>query len=440
MKFKSGIFLRSFLPLLIILLLTTVSCKDEKDEKLPLLKLKKTIFEDKLNITGSVEPEKSTVMSSPDEFDATIVYLVENGKQVKEGDVVCILENKDLENSYDQFLIEVENAAARREKSIADMKLSYALLEAQVKSLDAQTQISNLDSLQLKYLSPNQKKIKELELQKAAIEKDRLVKKLKAQQLINNAQMKRLEFEVMSWENRIKDADDWISKLTIKARQSGVASRAESQLNGLEIKEGDQIWSGAPLVRIPDLTKMKVNLLASEAEYKRMQLNDPVELTFDAMPGNKGWGKITKKAPVGKPVARDSKVKVFEMEASVDSSLKIPAQGYTANCKVILKQIKDTIVVPQVAIFDVDSRKMVYVKIKNGFEGRQVLTGETSPNDAVIIKGLKGNETISLMKPATSSIKRNTYLPKAILNKQKIKNSSGKASLKKPEKEKIINK
>src|SRR5574344_551940 len=102
MKFKSGIFLRSFLPLLIILLLTTVSCKDEKDEKLPLLKLKKTIFEDKLNITGSVEPEKSTVMSSPDEFDATIVYLVENGKQVKEGDVVCILENKDLENSYDQ--------------------------------------------------------------------------------------------------------------------------------------------------------------------------------------------------------------------------------------------------------------------------------------------------------------------------------------------------
>ena len=172
MKFKSGIFLRSFLPLLIILLLPTVSCKDEKYEKLPLLKLKKTIFEDKLNITGSVEPEKSTVMSSPDEFDATIVYLVENGKQVKEGDVVCILENKDLENSYDQFLIEVENAAARREKSIADMKLSYALLEAQVKSLDAQTQISNLDSLQLKYLSPNQKKIKELELQKAAIEKD----------------------------------------------------------------------------------------------------------------------------------------------------------------------------------------------------------------------------------------------------------------------------
>lgn len=440
MKFKSGILLQSLLPLLIIILLTAVSCKDDKDEKLPLLKLKKTIFEDKLNITGSVEPERSTVMSSPDEFDATIVYLVENGKHVEEGDVVCILENKDLENSYDQFLIEVENAAARREKSIADMKLSYALLEAQVKSLDAQTKISNLDSLQLKYLSPNQKKIKELELQKAAIEKDRLDKKLKSQQLINNAQMRRLEFEVMSWENRIKSADDMMLKLTIKARQSGVASRAESQLNGLEIKEGDQIWSGSPLVRIPDLTKMKVTILASEAEYKRMQMNDLVEFTFDAMPGNKGWGKITKKAPVGKPVARDSKVKVFEMEASVDSSLKIPAQGYTANCKVILNQIKDTIVIPQVAIFDVESRKMVYVKIKNGFEGRQVLTGVTSPNDAVIIKGLKGNETISLMKPSSSSIKRNTYLPKAILNKQKENKPSGKASVKKSEKEKTKNK
>jgi hypothetical protein len=56
---------------------------------------------------------------------------------------------------------------------------------------------------------------------------------------------------------------------------------------------------------------MKVMISASEGNYKRINVSDFVEYSFDAMPENKAWGKITKKAPVGQPVSENSKVKFF---------------------------------------------------------------------------------------------------------------------------------
>lgn len=108
------------------------------------------------------------------------------------------------------------------------------------------------------------------------------------------------------------------------------------------------------------------------------------EITFDAMPGNKAWGKITRKSPIGQPVARGSKVKTFEVEASVDSSLTIPTPGLSARCNVIVKRIKNAVVIPQLAIFDEDSSKVVYVKSKSGYEKRKVTTGASSPSRTVI--------------------------------------------------------
>jgi hypothetical protein len=147
------------------------------------------------------------------------------------------------------------------------------------------------------------------------------------------------------------------------------------------------------------------------------------------MPGNSAWGKILKKAPIGQPISKDSKVKVFEIEASVDSSKIIPEPGLTANCKVIIKRIKDTIVVPQIAIFDVDSMKVVYVKKSDGYEKRQVLLGATSPKNAVIAKGLSGVESISLIKPSSSRIKNSKLLPDTIKKKSPSVNRTKKTSL-----------
>jgi multidrug efflux pump subunit AcrA (membrane-fusion protein) len=135
------------------------------------------------------------------------------------------------------------------------------------------------------------------------------------------------------------------------------------------------------------------------------------------MPENKAWGKITKKAPVGQPISTDSKVKFFEIEATVDSFIVIPGPGLSAECRVILKRVPEAIVIPQIAIFEEDSMKVVYVKTKNGFELRQIETGVSSPKEAVITKGLAKDERIALSKPQIAIINQKKLLPDSTTKK-----------------------
>ncbi len=377
-------------------------------------------FENALVVDGYTEPVRSTSLSCPGDIEGTVVFLVEDGTVVEEGDVVCVIESKDLQNYYDQMLISLDGANASLNKTKAELEMQYALLEAQVKSNEAETQIAQLDSLQLAYSTPSQKRIKELQLKKVGIDKARYEKKLKALDIIHKAQIRQIELSIQNFSNRIKSTKDRLDELTIKAPHKGLLLRGIHPVTGTKLQVGDVIWSRAPIASMPEMKAMKVKIQASESDYKYISINDSVCYTFDAMPGNQAWGKILKKAPVGQAYQRGSKVKFFEIEASVDSTLEMPEPGFTANCRIIMKLERDTIVVPQISIFEEDSMKVVYVKRDNGFEMRQVLTGLTSSKEAVITAGLRNKEIISLSKPGASLIREKKLLPDSVTGNKKV--------------------
>ena len=394
------------------------SCQSQEKPNTSTYTITISDFEDYLNIDGFVEPVQTITISCPRETDGVVEYIIEDGTFVNERDVVCIVEDKELKKRYDEALVNLENANAGLNKSKADLDMRYALLEAQVKNNAAETDIANLDSLQLKYLSQTQRKIKELELEKVAIEKHKLEKKLQSLAIINQSELRKSEFVIQRYTNEIQDTKDKLDALTIKATQSGLLTRA-IHFTGKKIQVGDPVWGNMPLVFIPGLKKMKVKIFASEGNYKRINVNDSVEYSFDAMPENRAWGKISTKAPVGQPIKENSKIKVFEIESTIDSTVIIPGPGLTTNCKVILKRIKDTLVIPQITIFEQDSMKVVYVKRAEKFEMRQVLTGTSSQKSAVIVAGLKRNEIISFSKPNAILVEKKTLLTKATLKKFK---------------------
>jgi len=402
----------------ISLLTFLFSCQSQEKTDSSTYTISNSDFEDYLMIDGFVEPVQTITIACPREADGVVEYIIEDGTFVNEGDIVCIVVDKELKKRYDEALINLENANAGLNKSKADLDMRYALLEAQVKNNAAETDIANLDSLQLKYLSQTQRKIKELELEKVAIEKHKLEKKLQSLVIINRSELRKSEFVIQRFTNEVQGTKDRLEALTIKATQGGLITRA-IHFTGKKIQVGDPVWGNMPLVFIPGLKKMKVKILASEGNYKRINVNDSVEYSFDAMPKNRAWGKILTKAPVGQPIKENSKIKVFEIESTIDSTEIIPGPGLTTNCKVILKRIKDTLVIPQITIFDQDSMKVVYVKKSEKFEMRQVLTGTSSQKSAVIVAGLKRNEIISFTKPNASLIEKKTRLSKATLKKYK---------------------
>ncbi|WP_163266510.1 efflux RND transporter periplasmic adaptor subunit [Dysgonomonas sp. 216] len=399
------------LTLISLIIPLVFSCVFSEDKSVPVLTVVYTDFEDAITIEGLIEPVHSTTMACPRNIEGTVTYIVEDGSFVEEGEIVCQIEVPELQTEYDKLLIDLENAEANLTKTIADLEMQYALVEAQVKSNDAETLIAQLDSLQLKYAPPNQRKIKELELEKVLIDKQKHEKKLKALNVIQQSEVKKLELSIQRLKNRIKTTKEQIDALTLKAPKKGLAVKGYHFITWTKIQVGDIVWSNMPLITLPQLTEMRAKIQATEKDFKFINVGDSVFYTFDAMPENKGWGKITKKAPVGKPIKQNSKIKYFEIDASIDSVLVTPEIGISAECRIVMKQLEDTIVIPQISIFDVDSMKVVYVKKDNGFQLRQVLTGVSSSKETVITSGLKSDEAIALIKPDASLIKDRVVLP-----------------------------
>ncbi|NLJ00468.1 MAG: efflux RND transporter periplasmic adaptor subunit, partial [Bacteroidales bacterium] len=129
---------------------------------------------------------------------------------------------------------------------------------------------------------------------------------------------------------------------------------------------------------------------------------------------------------------RDSKVRFFEVEASVDSVYQLPEPGFTANSRVINTFVSDTIVIPQVAIHDVDSMKVVYVKNHRRYEMREVALGASSMKEAIIARGLQAGEVVSLTVPPASSIKGRKLLEDPMQHEESKQQEESK-QLEKPE-------
>ncbi|GHT00099.1 hypothetical protein FACS189421_11710 [Bacteroidia bacterium] len=389
----------------IVLLILLSACHSEEGKDISTYTISRTNFENTLFVDGFVEPVRSANATCPPYIEGVVAYLVEDGVMVNEGDTVCIVEVQQLQTNYDQMLIDLENSKAGLNRIKADLSSQYALLEAQVRNNEAETSIARLDSLQLKYSTANQAKIKELELSRVTIEKERYQKKLQALSIIQQSEIRRRELEIQQFVNRIESFKSQLDALTVKAPKSGLATRAIYRMTGKKLQVGDPVWHLMPLVVIPDLSEMKVKIKSPEVDYKYINTGDSIAYTFDAMPENTAWGKITIKSPVGQQYKEGSKVKFFDIEASIDSTQVMPSPGFTVNGRIFLQQVKDTLVVPQVAIFEVDSMKVVYVKSKKGYEMRQVSTGLTSSKEAIITSGLLENDVVSLSKPPASLVK-----------------------------------
>ena len=377
-----------------------VSCSSGESRALPTYTVERTAYEDVLVVEGRTESVNSLNINCPPHVGGTIVRIVESGTEVKAGDVVCVIEDVNLAESCERLELDLESAYAEVEKLKASQQLEFALLEAQVKNNEAETILAASDSIQMLYMSPTERRTKELQLERAGIERDRLLRKMEATKVMQEMDVVRVEKRINRIERRLEGELKKLESLTLYAPKDGIAVRGRRWPWSDETWNiGDHVGDGRTVVTLPDFEHLKVVFYAQETEYKRLQLGDSVKYTFDAMPDNHGWGRIVKMASVGQTRTEGSQVKTFEIEVSVDSLSASAEPGLSARCHIYVKRIPDVVVVPTVGIFERDSLKVVYVQKERKYEERAVVLGVGSPKMTIITDGLSEGEKIALIKP-----------------------------------------
>lgn len=376
------------------------SCSLGEDGVLPTYTVERATYEDVLIVEGHTESVNSLNINCPPHVNGTIVHIIESGTEVKKGEVICVLENMNLSEHIERLTLDLESAQAEVEKLQASQQLEYALLEAQVKNNEAEAILAESDSIQMLYMSPTERRSKLLQLERASIERDRLIKKMEATKVMQEMDVVRIEKRIRRIKRRLEDEYKKLESLTLRAPQDGIAVRGRRWPWSDDTWEiGDQVNDGRVIVTFPDFEQLKIVFYAQETEFKRLQLGDSVMYTFDALTENRGWGRITKMASVGQERTEGSQVKTFEAEVSVDSLLASAQPGLSTQCHIYIKHIPDTIVVPTISVFDRDSLKVVYVQKGRKYEERKVTLGIGSPKMTIIAEGLHEGEQIALIRP-----------------------------------------
>lgn len=383
----------AILSALFLLILT--NCSSSTKHKDFTYTVTESLFLDTEQAEGVVEPLNPSTLVCPPVWNIEVGFIVDDGKWVKKGDTICLLESKPLIQGYEKNKEALERYIAEYNKTKANLELEYAMLEAQVKNNEAQTAISNLDSTRLEYVSKAEREIKKLKLKIANIEHKKYQKKIRSLETVNRSELRKAELHIMQCQNQIEKSERMLEMLVLTAPDSGFTIVGNSiSVEDQKIQKGEQLYPGLKIVDISNNGASKVKMRVPETTFKRIKVGQRVDFTFDAMPGNRATGVITKKTPVGTPHKKNSHVKFFDVFASVDSSDTSVTAGLSANCNIIISSDSNVISIPNIALFDKDSMRVVYVKEHNKFTQRAVKTEKQSQSETVITEGLAVGDVI----------------------------------------------
>jgi len=426
--------MKVILSVSLLFTLLLLCCTSIKDNDIITFQLSKSNYVEKISLSGTVQAVVNFPVMAPSRMmgQMTVVRLAGDGEFVKTGDTICVLTVPELESTYQQTMTSIETLEAELKRKEADNQLNIALLEAQLATSEAQLKISSLDSSRMKFAPEVTQKLLKLEMRKALIEKQRTEKKLSASKMIGETEIRQMNARILGEKARAQTMADQVNSLTIIAQRDGIVMRTESPVfaimgpQGLgklggPIREGSVLFMNTPVLQFPDLSKMQISAEVLEADFKKIDKGQKVLVTVDAAKKLVTTGKVNRKSLMGRTARRysDSKVKFYEVIIDIDSCHSNMKPGLSADCEITLKEAKDTLFVPTLAIFERDSAKVVYVKGKNNFIPVKVETGLSGSSHTIITGGLKGDEIIALSEPPNSLIglkKMNQEKPEIIKN------------------------
>jgi HlyD family secretion protein len=266
----------------------------------------------------------------------------------------------------------------------------------------------------MQYATEINRRLIELEMKKAVIENQKMERKLATAKMAGESDIMRRKSGLMTVKMREQTYADQLKSLTLIAQRDGVVMRTEAPTiivstsgggigtYGGPVREGSVIIGiTTSVLQFPDLSRMQISTDVAEADFKRIEKGQRVNITVPAAQGLLTTGRINRKNFAPSQAMRNTspKVKFFEIIIDVDSCHAKMKPGLSANCEIILKQENDTVFVPSLAIFEKDSSRVVYVMNKMEFKPVAVTTGTAGSSYTIITGGLKGDEIIALSEP-----------------------------------------
>lgn len=378
-------------------------------------KVKKGNLEVIVNSKGEVKGDKFTEINLPVAvcnqelrvYQLKIMDVILEGKAVKKGDYIAKLDES-------QFATMMRDVMQQKEKEDADLR--NAVLDSTVILSAKREAVSNakldleylrIDLDQSKYESEAYQRKTLVSYQKAENE----IGKLKRDYLLERNRLKiqvgRSESKVAELSLKIKKYMEALASTTIKAPEDGIVMFAKDWMGKTYGKDSDiNIWR--PLIAtLPDMSVAISETYIREIDISKVQLNDSVRITIDALPDKVFWGKVVTIANIGED-HKDFDMKAFKVIVRFEKSDKDMKPGMTANNDIIIAAYKDKLLVPLKAVFSKNGKQIVYLKQGGSITEQEIQLVAQNEQYGVVEKVFKEGDVVLLYQPDEFRIEAET--------------------------------
>jgi HlyD family secretion protein len=354
-----------------------------------------------VSTNGKVEPVMPISLRVSFPTFVTKVYAVE-GQHVKRGQLLFVLDDAGLtaELAQSRADLNAEEEALRIAKSggradqlakvAADLQKALAMREQLRRDNESLTRL-----VAQKAATPHEFEENRLALAQADADVQSLEKA--KQTYVNQAQLdiERVTLLVEHAGNQVRDLEQKVNSTHGKAPSDGT-------LYSLPIHQGDFVKQGDLLAEMADMHHVRVRAFIDEPELGQIDLNQAVEIFWDAHP-DRVWSGRTEVVP--KQVVAHGTRNVGELLCSVSNDRLDLIPNTTVDVRIHISERPNVLVIPRGAVFIDGGRRFVFLVQDDRLHRRNIKVGIANPTMIEVLSGLQEGDEVAL--PGDVSFKEN---------------------------------
>jgi HlyD family secretion protein len=380
--------------------------------EVPVARARKADFIISVRTRGDIRSLKSTILSAPPAPGLRIVKLAANGSFIHKGDVLVEFDG----SSQDQLLLSRQNSVQNAENNIIQQKAQTRMSQES----DSMDKVQSEYSLERSKLDASKAEVvSAIDGEKARIQVgvsegslQRIKAVINAHEVGYEADMNRLSQNRDKAYRDLKTTQGYLAMMQLKAPTDGIVNvlsnfRSQGQFGQSQppYKEGDNVYTGAPIVEIPDLTQMYIDLKLEEVDRGKLEMGQQVRIRVDAIPDKEFLAEIDYISPIANLVFRGGQQseKTFPARATLKNLDERLRPGMSSTAEVIIEKQVGQLLIPTRASFDKGGKPAVYVQVGKNFAIRQIEGGKKNEEDIVVKSGLTEGEIVTLENPAEAA-------------------------------------
>jgi len=343
-----------------------------------------------VSTNGKIEPVSNFEAHAPAATSIRRV-LIKEGDSVKKGELLAVLDDADARAQAARA--EAQLRAAQADLSAAERggnREEVLSLEAQLvkAGTDRDSAQHNLDALKKleRQGAASAGEVREAENAVARADAQLTFLRQKQAKRYSNAELARVDAQRAEGQAAYDAAEDVLAKSNVRAPFDGI-------VYSLPAKQGGFVAAGDLLLQVADLRKVLVRAFIDEPDLGRLAPGNPIEITWDAVPGRVWQATVT---AIPSTVKLRGSRNVGETTSIVDNKDLKLLPNINVGVTIITAEHDKALVVPREAVRMDDVKPYVLLVAGHELKRRDVETSLSNLTQVEITRGLSAKDVVAI--------------------------------------------